>query len=104
MHDSRIGVGRAFHLFRLPETLERRLHDAVMRDNAMSSAGVVQNKVDAEALLSDIAQPVDASPGPIRVGNAEDLERPAWAKIIAGHYLTAFQNSQQTFPYFAESL
>ena len=104
VHDSRIGVGRAFHLFRLPEALERRLHDAVMRDDAMSTAGVVQKKDDAEALLSEIAEPVDASPGPIRVGSAEDLEGSGWTKVLAGHYISAFRNSQQTFPYFAESL
>lgn len=104
VHDSRIGVGRAFHLFRLPETLERRLHDAVVRDDAMSTAGVVTKKEDAEALLSEIAEPIDASPGPIRVGTAVDLEKPAWTKVLAGHYLAAFRNSQQTFPYFAEGL
>ena len=104
VHDSRIGVGRAFHLFRLPETLERRLHDAVMRDNAMYKAGVVQKKDDAEALLSEVSEPIDCSPGPIRVGSAEDLGMPAWIKVVAGHYLTAFRNSQQTFPYFAGSL
>ncbi|MEP1200855.1 BrxE family protein [Tateyamaria sp.] len=104
VHDSRIGVGRAFHLFRLPEILERRLHDAVMRDNAMSTAGVVQKKDDAEALLSGISDPIECGPGPIRVGSAEDFGMPAWTKVVAGHYLTAFRNSQQTFPYFAESL
>lgn len=104
VHDSRIGVGRAFHLFRLPETLERRMHDAVVSGNAMSAAGSVLKEVDAEALLMEIAEPVDTSPGPIRVGSAADLEKSDWAKVLAGHYLAAFRNSQQTFPYFAESL
>lgn len=104
VHDSRIGVGRAFHLFRLPEVLERRLHDAVTRDNAMNKAGFVQSKDDAEALLSEIAKPVNTNPGPVRVGSKLDLETPAWTKIIAGHYLAAFKSSKQTFPYFAEAL
>ena len=103
VHDSRIGVGRAFHLFHLPETLERRLHDAVIRDNAISTAGNIPSKADAEALLSEIAEPVDASTGPIRVGSALDFERPAWTKVLAGHYLSAFRSSQQTFPYFTVS-
>lgn len=104
VHDSRIGVGRAFHLFRLPETLERRLHDAVVSENAMSEAASVAKKDDAEALLMEIAEPVSASPGPIRVGSAADLETNDWTKILAGHYLAAFRNSEQTFPYFAASL
>lgn len=103
VHDSRIGVGRAFHLFRLPEIFERRLHDFVVRDNGIIIAGNIPSKADAEALLSEIAEPVDASNGPIRVGSAIDFERPAWTKVLAGHYLSAFRSSQQTFPYFTAS-
>jgi hypothetical protein len=29
VHDERIGVGRVFHLFRLPETTEQRLFDSL---------------------------------------------------------------------------
>jgi hypothetical protein len=80
------------------------MHDAVVSGNAMSAAGSVLKEGDAEALLMEIAEPVDTSPGPIRVGSAADLEKSDWAKVLAGHYLAAFRNSQQTFPYFAESL
>ena len=104
VHDNRIGIGRASHLFRLPEALERRLHDAVIKENAISAAGGIPGKADAEALLEKIAEPIDAKIGPIRVGSAADFEGSAWTKVIAGHYLAAFKNSQQTFPYFAESL
>ncbi|MDC1249725.1 BrxE family protein [Planktomarina sp.] len=104
VHDNRIGIGRASHLFRLPEALEGRLHDAVIKENAISAAGGIPGKADAEALLEEIAEPIDAKIGPIRVGSAADFEGSAWTKVIAGHYLEAFKNSQQTFPYFAESL
>ncbi|PSL17305.1 hypothetical protein CLV88_11978 [Shimia abyssi] len=103
VHDSRIGVGQAFHLFRLPETLERRLHDVVVNDDATSKAGGIPQKGDAEALLSEIAETVDASAGPIRVGSAAELDTSSWIKVLAGHYLSAFRSSQQTFPYFTVS-
>ena len=104
LHDSRIGIGRAFHLFRLPESLERRLHDALIRNNAISAAGGIPSKAHAHAILEDIAKPVDAKVGPIKVGNAADLERSTWPKVLAGHYLAAFKNSHQTYPYFSEGL
>lgn len=104
VHDSRIGVGLAFHLFRLPEVLERRMHDEIVSENAMSATGAVLKKDDAEALLSEVAKPVDARPGPIRVGSSADLEKAAWTKSLAGHYLAAFRGSYQTFPYFSEIL
>lgn len=103
VHDSRIGVGQAFHLFRLPEALERRLHDAVFRDDATNRASAISQQDDAEALLSDIAETVDASAGPIRVGSTADFETSSWLKVLAGHYLSAFRSSQQTFPYFTVS-
>ncbi len=100
VHDSRIGVGQAFHLFRLPETLERRLHDVVVSNDATSKAGGIPQKSDAEALLFEIAEAVDASAGPIRVGSATELDTSSWIKVLAGHYLSAFRSSQQTFPYY----
>ncbi|MCZ0814242.1 BrxE family protein [Roseovarius sp. EGI FJ00037] len=100
VHDNRIGVGQAFHLFRLPEALERRLHDAVVRDEAWSKTGNIPSESDAEELLSELAEPVEANEGPVRVGSAADLESSSWVKVLAGHYITAFRSSQQVFPYF----
>ena len=100
VHDNRIGVGQAFHLFRLPETLERRLHGAVVRDDAWSETGNISSKSDAEELLSEFAVPVEINIGPIRVGSAADIDSSIWIKVLAGHYLSAFNSSQQTYPYF----
>lgn len=104
VHDSRIGVGRVFHLFRLPEPLERRLHDSVTTGGTLADFAFIRTKEDAEALLIEIGNNVAANTGPIRVGRAADLEDGAWLKTVAGHYLAAFRGSQQTFPYFAEAL
>lgn len=104
VHDSRIGVGRAFHLFRLPESLERTLHDAVTGLGAPVDRSSIQTKEDAEAFLSKVAGKVEPSAGPIRVGSERDLESAAWLGTVAGHYLAGFQAGHQTFPYFAEGL
>lgn len=103
VHDSRIGVGRAFHLFRLPENLERRLHDAIVKDGALTDFSI-DTQEGAQAVLADIAVEADVAAGPIRVGSIKELENGAWLRAVAGHYLSAFQGSQQTFPYFAEGL
>ena len=104
VHDTRIGIGRAFHLFRLPETLERRIHEGVIKERIVGFAGGVPSKADAEAFLDEMARPLNTKIGPIRVGSTIDLERSAWTKVLAGHYSAAFKNSQQTFPYFSEAL
>jgi hypothetical protein len=104
VHDSRIGVGHAFHLFRLPETLERRLHDAVVRQEATGKVVAISSKEDAETLLAELSDEVDTNAGPIRVGSISDLDRYDWPKLLASHYQSAFRTYQQTFPYFAEGL
>lgn len=105
VHDNRIGVGRAFHLFRLPEALERRIHDAVVKDNLANSSSVrIETKEGAETVLCEFAGQVEASTGPIRLGNVNDLQGRNWLQPLAGQYLGAFRSNQQTFPYYTEAL
>ena len=104
VHDSRIGVGHAFHLFRLPERLERPLHDAVIQQEATSGGVPISSKEHAETLLLELSDEVPTNAGPIRVGSTSNLVGYDWLKLLAGHYLSAFRTGQQTFPYFAEGL
>lgn len=104
VHDGRIGVGRAFHLFRLPESLEKRLHDAVVKEGVLGTSVSIDSRERAEAVLEGLAVTVEVSAGPIRLGNANDLQGRAWLKALAGQYLQAFRSNQQTFPYYTGAL
>lgn len=104
VHDERIGIGRVFHLFRLSEALERRLHETVASENESNALPGFVAADDAEALLAQLAAPaakIDA--GPIRVGDIKDLDRWDWISELAGRYQAAFEKSEQTFPYFSVS-
>lgn len=99
VHDSRIGIGRVFHLFRLPEALERRLHDATTK-----SLRLPNSVEDARTRLASIARNTDKlAEGPIRIGTPVDLLENEWPAVVAGHYHAAFQAGAMTFPYFAEA-
>ncbi len=104
VHDSRIGVGRAYHLFRLPEAIERQLHDAMTEaasslfDTFPSSAEEAESKLKALASASG-----QLHEGPVRVGKPSDLLEKQWLSTVAAHYLGAFQANKMTFPYFAEA-
>lgn len=100
VHDSRIGVGQVFHLFRLPEPLERRLHDA---NTGTVSLSIPSSVDDARSRLASIARNTDKfSEGPIRIGTPADLLEDDWTGAVAGRYHSAFQAGALTFPYFAE--
>lgn len=104
-HDERIGIGRAFHLFRLPETIERRLFDA-MGDRSISDAvfACTASRPSAATTLSGF---VDVSPnaleGPLKIGKAEDLTSNHWVSAVAGAYRSAFDAGFKCFPYLTET-
>lgn len=104
LHDGRIGVGRVFHLFRLPEALEHRLHETVLEEGADQRFAEILVSADAaRATLAAMTRRVpSASLGPVRVGDLSDLEGREWIARLAGHYQAAFAASIQSFPYFAE--
>lgn len=103
IHDDRIGVGQAFHLFRLPEGLERALHEAVVMERAGASLAENTSAGSAAEVLADFSPTaLETNPGPVWAGNPQDLEGDMWISILAGHYRSAFSSSTQTFPYFSE--
>lgn len=76
VHDNHIGVGRVFHLFRLPETLEQSLFE-VLQDPAMATAAhqdISSQATALAALQSFCRAPGALQPGPIQIGTLADLE------------------------------
>jgi len=99
VHDEAIGVGRAFHLFRLPQTLERELHRTISAAADVSDIDSVDEALDELKELSS----GDAAPrsGPMHVGTVAMLDNAEWVAAVASHYVAAFKVGFQTFPYFA---
>lgn len=101
IHDEAIGVGKAFHLFRLPESLEQSLHHAIVDKGAKGSTEAISDQESAETFLGKIGIIGLPSAGPIRVGSQSELNSHVSLQTVAGHYLRAFEGGYQTFPYFA---
>jgi hypothetical protein len=104
VHDDRIGVGRVFHLFRIPETPERLIYDCwVERSASDELADCIESKSTAEAVLVQLAPNIGtADMGPVRVGNVQMIGEPDAVATLAAHYQTAFRAHTQCFPYFSE--
>lgn len=103
-HDRRIGIGRAYHLFRLPTSLERVLSAFSMDDQfcAEASAMLAQPKDDLVRSLSTIANShkAVAGEGPVSLGLAKRLLEPAALEEMAAHYRTSVETGRRVFPYF----
>jgi hypothetical protein len=102
-HDEAIGVGRIYHLFRLPIGLEQASAEAL---NDTAFVQTLQNQlVNKELTLARLAELAEkqetAAPGPISLGQmSEDLS--ADLQRAAGFYYSAFTTDIQTFPYIRE--
>ncbi len=103
-HDDHIGVGRTFHLFRLPETLEQSAAAAFAdKDFQVCTRALVASRDQALARLAELAgQTASAGEGPVVVGDLTD-ELGSALKSCAALYLDAFSKGIQCFPYLREA-
>lgn len=104
LHDSNIGRGGVYHLFRLPEPLEGQLQDLAGRgffDQVLRDLeSLLENR---EALLAQFdglaAELPETEPGPQRIGSLRDLRCGNLLGRWAGAYLHAFRREYSVFPY-----
>ncbi len=108
VHDSSIGVGDAFHLFRLPQHMEQAVDEFLQEHEAQLSAEFVPLLTDREKLLDRLQALGDAKTtpkavGPLRLGTQRDLSTPTWFGATASSYWTAIRDGVRVFPYYVES-
>ena len=105
VHDERIGVGRVFHLFRLPESFEEALHQAVLRPGFASTirAQFVDRQQALDLLESQSSTAALDSVGPVLVGPVQKLYDASVWRIVATHYRRGFESGSQVFPYFSDA-
>ena len=103
VHDDRIGVGNAFHLFRLPEDLEQRIHDMASGGAVPEIIEVMRSADSATQFIRSCAGSVrkDAL-GPVRVGQLSSLRDDSPWRDVAAFYLSAFEEHKETFPFFSD--
>lgn len=104
VHDEHIGVGNVYHLFRLPEDVEQSLH-RVLHDQELSrtiGALCASKQVALDCLLRESGTLDNAGVGPTSVGTASDLRNEKPWRIVAAHYLHAYNGGSEVYPYFVD--
>ena len=106
VHDNRIGMGRVYHLFRLPEDMERGIYQALHHADLCAEISVlVAAKATAMGYLQEKRAPqADDALGPLLVGTAQTLREVATWTPIAFHYGQAFERETPIFPYFSDQV
>jgi hypothetical protein len=104
VHDEHIGVGRVFHLFRLPESIEQAVFE-VLPDPAVTDALRIdiESQDAAAAALQSIVDSTDSlQEGPVQIGEVSDLEGTRWLSDAARCYEAAFNSGSRSFPYLVD--
>jgi hypothetical protein len=101
VHDEHIGVGRVYHLFRLPEYTEQELHQLLYdRDIVDQARSKIKDKKTALCNLTNYyTESVEINEGPLKVGSIKEFNNSI--NIIAKMYYQAFENTLKVYPYFS---
>ena len=105
VHDEHIGLGRNYHLYRLPDSIERSLANTLSDTNV--AASILENISDSDTAMFSLSKLCTKSDemeeGPIAVGDFSDDKLGELVKQSLSHYLRAFQNDLKCFPYMRDS-
>jgi hypothetical protein len=104
VHDERIGVGKVYHLFRLPEEMEQGIHQSLYEEELGKYIDLSIRSRDSamDYLRQNSLATIQPSVGPVRVGETKEIRDQKTWSLSAGLYLCAFENRQQIFPYFTD--
>ena len=104
IHDEKIGVGRVFHLFRLPESIEQRLFDALQEGSVPEEVTRCFDSTEAaESVLAALAKgSAEVKPGPVWLGGADIINSPDGVALLAATYRSAFHTDIRCYPYFTD--
>jgi hypothetical protein len=106
LHDERIGIGRVFHLFRLPEDVEQSIHFALQSDLVRQKATpLISSITEAVDFLAANcgSQHVSESVGPVVCGKISELYSSFVMESVARTYLNGFRRESEVFPYLTDS-
>jgi hypothetical protein len=104
VHDERIGVGHVYHLFRLPEDMEQRIHAALHEPDLIRAIGeLVSSRDSALGYLRQQGGSVsNTSAGPTWAGDLQALRTPAAWRGVAALYLAGVGSGVAIYPFFAD--
>lgn len=100
VHDEFVGVGKNYHLFRLPVSIERNVASAIQElaaDEKLNNT--LKSKESVQQRLAELAAKAEAQDGPVNIGAFDDTKLEHLMHTSAGLYLSAFQHGKKCFPF-----
>ncbi len=101
VHDEHIGIGRHYHLYRLPDSIERQLLKCIQdREFAESLSQYLSSQEAAMNRLKELgAKTIKKTEGPIVAGDYSDAKLNDLVSVARSHYIAAIQQGYKSYPY-----
>ena len=104
VHDSYIGKGEVFHLFRLLPNQEWEINKYLLDNSSLLESQYLPHLMDRATLLKKLGDfggdlPLISETGPVQIPDKSSNR----IEAIATAYYSAFSNDRQVYPYFEES-
>lgn len=104
VHDEFIGIGKNYHLFRLPEAVEHAAADYVQAQDEDHYPKMLDSQESALGVLQRLACGNGGhAEGPVAVGPYADSNLGEMLQEAAGFYLAAFQSGAKCYPFMREA-
>jgi len=105
-HDRRIGLGKRYHLFHLPDDVERAIQ-GVIPEATFAAHATTLVASGANELMHRLASIASGSKGPtvdgpIWLGSIARTTGSPNFTALAAHYWSSFDSGRRVFPYFTE--
>jgi hypothetical protein len=104
VHDEHIGVGNTYHLYRLPNSIERAVAESIRDNNDHSTLKNKLLSADTALVALQVLShaSVEKTEGPVAVGIFQDASLESLLAESAAHYLQAFRENYQCFPFMRQ--
>lgn len=100
VHDAFIGTGINYHLYRLPDSIERDVGSAVQElSHSEQLCSTLSSQDTALKRLAELANEELAKDGPVDIGDFSDAGLEQLIKSSAGYYSSAFTQGIKCFPF-----
>lgn len=105
VHDDHIGIGKHYHLYRLPDSIERHIAKLFSHEEIIQEiSSFIKSQESALRYLEEHSVPLQSSEGPVAVGEYTDLGLSALLSKTISHYLSAFTENRKVFPFYRSNI
>lgn len=102
VHDKFVGVGNAFHLFRLPEEIEQDLQQIILAAPEEWFHVLSDRDMALKALLKLAGSRIKVTEGPKAIGGLANMYQYGCVQKLAQSYFGSFEQEICCLPYFTQ--